>query len=89
MICLYDQTEHKTLQDLLKHLRKLKIKQEVYFNEIAPQRDLQTGEVIPFKAPAERYLKTEFANKNNLKKYLKENVNGKDWAIRWLSDRRP
>lgn len=89
MLCLYDQTEHATLEDLLKHLRRLKIKQEIYFNEIAPQRDLCTGEVIPFKAPAERYLKTQFSHKNHLKRWIKENpIEGRKWAIDWLIGRK-
>lgn len=87
--CLVDQSDHETREALHKHLRKLKIKQEAYYQDYAPQRDLCTGEVIPFKAPASRYLTIEFAHKNHLKRWLKEQpVAGRAWAVEWLAKRR-
>lgn len=87
--CLADNTKHESLEALLKHLRKLKITQELYYTDHAPQQDLCTGEVIPFKAPASRYVKTEFAHKNNLKRWVKEKPEeAKKWAVQWLKNRR-
>jgi hypothetical protein len=89
VICAADQSEHADLPALLKHLKTLKITQERYFTDYAPQRDLCTGEIIPFRAPAERYLKTEFIHKNSLKKWIKENTPAaRSWAIDWLHKRR-
>ncbi len=90
MRCLADNTEHASLEALHKHLQfKLKMKQEVYYRDHAPRRDLGTGEVIPFKAPAARYLEAEFADKNSLKRYLKEQPEaGRKWAIDWLAKRK-
>lgn len=87
--CKVDGSWHPSLEALHKHLRKLKITQEVYYTQYRPQRDLCTAEIIPFKAPASRYLKTEFANKDNLKWWLaKEPVKGREWAINWLRNRK-
>lgn len=89
MLCLADNTEHDSLEALHKHLRKLRIKQEVYYRDHAPRRDLGSGEIIPFKAPAARYLETEFVDKNHLKSYLKEQPEaGRQWAINWLAKRK-
>ncbi len=89
MICAIDKTEHESLEALHKHLRKIKVKQEVYYTQYAPQLDLGTREPIPFKTPVERYVKTEFINKINLKRFLKEQpAAGKAWAIDWLVKRK-
>lgn len=89
MLCLYDQTEHADLPALLAHLKKCGVPQKTYFTDFAPRFDLLTGEKIPYKSPAERYLKIDFAHKNNLKKFLKEKPEeGKEWAIGWLKSRK-
>jgi hypothetical protein len=89
MKCLIDGSEHNTLEDLHKHLKTLKVRQDTYYTEIAPQRDLCTGEPIPFKTPVEKYLQKQFAHKNNLKRWLKEKPEeGKAWAIEWLKKRK-
>ncbi len=88
--CKADSTWHPSLEALHKHLQfKLKMKQEVYYRDHAPRYDLGTGEAIPFKAPAARYLETEFTDKNSLKRYLKEQPEaGRKWAIDWLAKRK-
>jgi hypothetical protein len=89
IICAIDGTEHENLDTLHKHLRKLKITQEVYYTEHAPVFDKGTGEKIPFKAPAAEYVKREFLNKNGLKKWLKTcPEEGKKWALDWLRKRK-
>ncbi len=89
MRCVIDNTEHPSLEALHKHLRKLKMKQEVYYRDHAPRRDLATNEIIPFKAPTSRYLETEFIDKNHLKLYLKTYPEaGRKWAIDWLAKRK-
>lgn len=88
MICLIDNTEHDCMEHLHLHLRKLKVSQEQYYTEYYNKRDLLTGDAIVFKNP-EQYLNTDFANKNNLKKWLKDNPDkGKIWAINWLQKRK-
>lgn len=86
-ICYIDNTEHISLDSLLDHLKKIKIKQKEYFIKINKQ-DLLTGEYIEFKNP-EQYLNTDFVDKRNLKKWIKLNPEkGKDWAINFLKKRK-
>ena len=87
--CKVDGSWHPSLEALHKHLRKIKMTQEVYYTQYRPQRDLCTAELIPFKAPAARYLKIEFAHKDNLKWWLaKKPEEGKKWSINWLAKRK-
>lgn len=87
MICLADNTVHEDEVDLHTHLRKIKLKQEDYYRKYCTKRDLLTGEEIPWTT-REKYLKTDFVNKNNLKKFLKEKPDeGKAWALEWLRRR--
>lgn len=74
---------------LLAYLKKCGVPQKTYFTDFAPRFDLLTGEKIPYKSPPDRYLKIDFAHKNNLKKFLKEKPeDGKKWAIEWLKNRK-
>ena len=89
MTCTVDSTQHDSLEALHKHLRKIKVKQEVYYTDHAPRRDLCTDEPIPFKAPAERYLTLDFAHKRNLHAYVKEQpAAAREWAKKWLVARK-
>jgi ERCC4-type nuclease len=88
LICLADNTIHEDLAALHKHIRSLKITQEFYYTKYYNKRDLLTGEEIPFKN-AEQYLSTDFLNKNNIRKYVKEQPEAaKVWAINWLKNRK-
>lgn len=88
MICAVDNSEHEDIEALHKHLRKLKITQEVYYADCAPVLDRHTGEPIPFKAPATDYLRREFVSKTTLKGWLKANPDaGREWALDWLAAR--
>lgn len=88
MICAVDNSEHPSLDALHKHIKSLKITQELYYTDYAPQRDLFSGEPIPFKAPADRYRQINFLNDINLKRYLKENSESRQWAVDWLIRRK-
>lgn len=48
-----------------------KIKEADYYLKYFPKKDLLTGEILSFK-DRDSYLLNNFANKNNLKKYLKQ-----------------
>lgn len=88
VICLEDNTTHENIEALHKYLRKLKIKQEDYYLRFYPRKDLGTGEQIPYKDYLQ-YFSTEFLNKNNLKKFVKEKPEeAKEWAINWLKKRK-
>jgi len=88
LVCLIDGEKFSSLTDLHYHLRKLKIKREDYYEKYYPRADLQTGEKIKFKDYTS-YFKTDFVNKNNLKKFCKENPEkGLQWAINFLKDRK-
>lgn len=88
MICLADNTEHPTRAAMHKHLRIIRVKQEDYYREHHPKFDLFSGEPIPFH-DAEQYLRTDFVDKFNIKKYIKQKpVEAKAWAIDWLRRRR-
>lgn len=89
LFCLIDQSSHPDRESLHRHLRKLKIKQEDYYTQFAPQRDRFTGEIIPFKAPVERYLTLEFKDKNNLRKWIKQDsLEAREWAVDFLRKRK-
>lgn len=86
--CLIDNSSHGTLEELHKHLRKLKVRQEDYYVQYVVRKDLYTGESIPFKN-VEQYLAAEFINKENLKNWIISNPEeGKKWAINWLEKRK-
>lgn len=88
VICQFDKTEHESIEALHKHLRRFKIKQETYYTEYFPRRDMLTNEPIAFKS-YEQYITQEFKDKNNLKKWLKLNPDkGPKWAIEWLRRRK-
>lgn len=72
IICKIDNTEHETIDSLHKHLRKFKIKQSSYYEEYFPKNDLLTGKKIEFKS-YDQYFSTFFSDKNNMKKWFKEN----------------
>ncbi len=87
--CAIDSTDHDSLEALHAHLRKLKVTQERYYTEFAPKRDRCTGDIIPFKAPASRYLQSEFLNKANLRAWFrKEPEAARVWAIDFLRKRK-
>ena len=87
MKCLIDNTEHADLESLHKHLRKFKVTQAAYYEEYCPRQDLLTGEKIEFKS-FDQYFSTRFCNKNNMKKWFKDNPE-KNLALakEMLSDR--
>lgn len=89
-VCVVDQTEHESLEVLHKHVRYvLKLTQERYYTQHAPRYDRGTGKPIPFKAPAERYLQSEFTDKNSLRRFCKDQpAAGREWAIDWLRKRK-
>ena len=90
MICLADNSEHADLAALHKHLRTLGLKQSDYYHKHHPRFDLFSGEPVPFvTGSVEKYLSTEFLSKESLRKWIAANPSrGKDWAIKWLSDRK-
>jgi ERCC4-type nuclease len=88
MLCLVDNTEHPDLESLHKYLRKLKVKQETYYTQYHARKDKLTGEPIVFKN-VDQYLNSEFNSKDNLKKWLNQDlVGGREWAIAWLKKRK-
>jgi len=88
VICLIDNAEFDSVEHLHLYLRQLKVKQSDYYTKYIKKTDLLTGEPIPFKNP-EQYLNSDFINKNNLKKYIKENPEkGREWAIGFLRKRK-
>jgi len=72
IICKIDNTEHPDNESLHRHLRKFKVTQASYYEEYFPRKDMLTGEKIEFKS-FEQYFSTRFCNKNNMKKWFKEN----------------
>jgi hypothetical protein len=87
IICKVDNTSHVDNEALHKHLRKFKITQADYYELNYPRFDLLTGEKIEFKS-FEQYFSTRFSNKNNMKKWFKENPDkNADMAISMLKER--
>jgi len=86
--CAIDGKEFNTREDLHKHLRKLKVRQEEYYTKYFPRKDLGTGEAIPFRS-VEQYLSAEFLSKESLRTWIKNNpVLGKEWSLKWLENRK-
>lgn len=50
--------------------RSHKLSFSEYIAKYEPRQDLLTGEAIPFKGDYDRYMDTDFVNRNNLKKWL-------------------
>ena len=88
IICKIDNSTHESVELLHKYLRKFHIKQSKYYEEYCPKKDLLTGEKIDFK-DYNQYFNQDFKNKNNLKKWLKNNPDkGREWAVNWLIKRK-
>ncbi len=88
IICKIDNSEHPSVESVHKYLRKFHIKQEDYYTQYFPRYDRLTNELISFKN-YDQYFSQEFANKNNLKKWLKQNpLDGLNWAKNWLIQRK-
>ena len=85
---IFGGADFSTIEELLAHLKKFKIKQKDYFEDTFPRKDLLTGEKIEYKN-IENYFNSDFVNKNNLKKYIKQNPEGgKSWSIEYLENRK-
>lgn len=88
IICQFDQTTHASTEALHLYLRRFRMKQEVYYHQYEPRYDRLTGELIPYK-DLTQYRSQQFANKVNLKRWLKENSEeGLTWSIDWLRRRK-
>ena len=71
VICKVDGKEFKDDKSLHLALRSYGLNKEKYYHKYFPKRDLLTGEVINFKSK-EQYFSSDFNDKNNMKKWLKE-----------------
>ncbi len=88
ILCKIDNSEHESIEFLHAYLRRFKIKQSEYYETHHPRFDLLTKEPIPFKN-YDQYASQDFINKNNLKKWLKENpLAALDWSKKWLTKRK-
>lgn len=86
--CPIDNTSFDSLEELCGHLKVIRVKQQTFFEKYYFKKDLLTGTPIPFKT-VEQYLNSDFLNKNNLKRWIKENPDkGIDWSIDFLEKRR-
>lgn len=86
--CAFDNSVHEDTAALHAHLRRFRIKQEVYYHEYHPRRDRLTGELLPYQ-DYDQYHSAEFANKVSLRKWLaKEPEEGMKWATQWLATRK-
>jgi hypothetical protein len=71
VICKVDGKEFKDEKSLHLALRGYGLNKEKYYHTYYPRRDLLTGDTINFKTK-EQYLNSDFNDKNNLKKWLKQ-----------------
>jgi len=71
VICKVDGKEFKDEKSLHLALRGYGLNKEKYYHQYYPRKDLLTGEVINFKSK-EQYFNSDFNDKNNMKKWLKE-----------------
>lgn len=71
VICKIDGKEFKDEKSLHLALRGYGLNKEKYYHQYYPRKDLLTGEIINFKTK-EQYFNSDFNDKNNMKKWLKE-----------------
>ena len=71
VICKVDGKEFKDEKSLHLALRGYGLNKEKYYHTYYPRKDLLTGETINFKSK-EQYFSSDFNDKNNMKKWLKE-----------------
>jgi hypothetical protein len=71
IICKVDGKEFKDEKSLHFALRGYGLNKEKYYHKYFPKKDLLTGETILFKSK-EQYFNSDFNDKNNMKKWLKE-----------------
>jgi hypothetical protein len=71
VICKVDGKEFKDEKSLHFALRGYGLNKEKYYHTYYPKKDLLTGETINFKTK-DQYLNSDFNDKNNMKKWLKE-----------------
>jgi hypothetical protein len=71
VICKVDGKEFKDEKSLHLALRGYGLNKEKYYHTYYPRRDLLTGDTINFKSK-DQYLNSDFNDKNNLKKWLKQ-----------------
>jgi hypothetical protein len=71
VICKVDGKEFKDEKSLHLALRGYGLNKEKYYHTYYPRKDLLTGDIINFKSK-EQYFSNDFNDKNNMKKWLKE-----------------
>lgn len=71
VICQVDGKEFKDEKTLHLALRSYGLNKAKYYQKYYERRDLLTGELINFKTK-EQYLSSDFNDKNNMKKWLKD-----------------
>jgi len=71
IVCKVDGKEFKDEKSLHLALRSYGLNKEKYYHKYYPKKDLLTGEVINFKSK-DQYLNSDFNDKNNMKRWLKE-----------------
>jgi len=71
IVCKVDGKEFKDEKSLHLALRSYGLNKEKYYHKYYPRKDLLTGEIINFKNK-DQYLNSDFNDKNNMKKWLKE-----------------
>jgi hypothetical protein len=71
VICKVDGKEFKDEKSLHLALRGYGLNKEKYYHAYYPKKDLLTGETINFKTK-DQYLNSDFNDKNNMKKWLKQ-----------------
>jgi len=71
VICKVDGKEFKDEKSLHLALRGYGLNKEKYYHTYYPKKDLFSGETINFKSK-EQYFNSDFNDKNNMKKWLKD-----------------
>jgi hypothetical protein len=71
LICKVCNKEHETWDALTSHIKAHKIAQKKYFEQHWPKHDIYSAQPILFKS-LEQYVLADFADKRNLKSWLKK-----------------
>lgn len=84
----FDGVTHESLDTLHAHLKRFRLSRERYYHQYYPRKDPITGALIPFR-DLDQYLSQDFADKNTLRRWLKDNPEkGLQWAKDWLARRK-
>lgn len=89
LVCQLDGVQCASLEEVHARIKRFKVKRSDYYEQYYPRRDKYDGKTVIHFKDYEQYFSTDFATKDNLRKWLSINrTEGKQWALDFLSRRK-